>query len=273
MSDFLKADNKLSSQTNTDVPQRARVIDNKDPKKLGRVKYSVQSLEEGFPPENSDWAYPTASEKAARAPGSYSFPEIPEIGSEVEISFPYGNKDNPRVTCPTNNELNSVPELFEEDYPDSYGNIDSNSLLFVNKKKKEMTRFFDAMSHIFRIQEDGSVIIYLPKDLLVQIDGNIYLKLDGELGLKVSGDMGVEVGGNRDVKVGSNDGIQAGGFISHQAARVTHNSGTLVGIIDGIVSSVDSGMETVKDAVSKFKKLFAKAKTADENNRERIGKE
>jgi hypothetical protein len=65
----------------------------------------------------------------------------------------------------------------------------------------------------------------------------------------------------------------AGGFISSQASKVTHNSGTEVGIVAGIMASVTEGASNVKDAVTKFKKLFAKAKVADSSNRDRIGKE
>jgi hypothetical protein len=174
---------------------------------------------------------------------------------------------------PVSSKLNITPDIFQEDYPDSFGEIDKVSLYHVNKKKPEVTKFFDKFSNLFQITEDGTLLLNFPKDFKINIDGNLYINVSGDLGVKVGGDLGIEVGGSREVKVGGDYGSVAGGFISSQASKVTHNSGTEVGIVAGIMASVTDGADKVKEAVTKFKKLFAKAKVADSSNRDRIGKE
>jgi hypothetical protein len=269
----MRADHALKSKSNLKVPQRGRVIDNKDPLFLGRVKVSIQSHEEDFSAEQSDWCYPVVAERAGKNPQSFHFPEVPEIGSEVEVSYPYEDKTLPRVSVPVSSKLNITPEVFSEDYPDSFGEIDKVSLYMVNKKKVETTKFFDKFSNLFQITDDGTLLFNMPKDFKINIDGNLYINVSGDLGVKVGGDLGIEVGGSREVKAGGDYGSVAGGFISSQGSKVTHNSNTLVGIVDGIMASVTEGAEMVKEAVTRFKKLFAKAKTADASNRDRIAKE
>jgi hypothetical protein len=273
MSDHMKSENVLESKSQTNVPQRGRVTENKDPLFLGRVKVSIQSMEEDFSTDASDWVYPIVALKPGKNPLSFSFPEVPEIGSEVEISHPYDDKSIPRASVPVSSKINITQDVFQEDYPDSFGEIDRVSLSFVNKKKPEVTKFFDKFSNLFQIDGEGNLLINIPKNLIINMDGNLLLKVDGDFGLKVEGNHGTDVGGSREAKVGGDEGVVAAGFISSQGSKVTHNSGTEVGIVSGIMSSVMENANRVKEEVDKFKKLFSKAKNADSANRDRIGKE
>jgi hypothetical protein len=273
MSEYMRSDNVLKSKSNTKVPQRGRVIENRDPLFLGRVKVSIQSMEEDFSADSSDWVFPVVASKPGKNPLSFSFPEVPEIGSEVEISHTYDDKSIPRASVPVSSKINITPDVFCEDYPDSFGEIDRVSMSFVNKKKPEVTKFFDKASNLFQIDADGNLLMNIPKDLVISIDGNLLFKVTGDYGIKVEGNHGTDVGGSREAKVGGDEGVVAAGFISSQGSKVTHNSGTEVGIVSGIMSKVSDGANKVKDVVDKFKKLFAKAKNADSAGRGRIGRE
>lgn len=273
MSEFMKSDPLLKNRDNTRIPQKGRIVDNNDPLKLGRVKVEIQSLSEGLGAANVDWVYLETAGKPGRAPGTFDFPEIPEIGCEVEVSYPYDSNENPRVSTAVANNINTDPSLFGEDYPSTFGSIDSTQLKMVNKEKNEITHFMDKLCNLFHIAEDGTLVVNLPKDLVVNIDGNLYLDLKQDIGIAIDGNLGTQISGSREVKLGGNDGIVAGGFITHKGSSVTHNSGVRVGIVDGIIASVSEGSSRVKTVVSKFKKMFGMAKTADMANRDRIGKE
>jgi len=133
------------------------VEDNNDPLKLGRLKIRI-SIWEDLPAELIPWASQRYPHFLGLTTGSVA-QFIPEIGSEVLVSFPTKDKYHPeydKATLTNRNKCN----FFDEDYPNSYGIKDSiGNYIKINKTKKGFRLQHSSGSHIDMYEETGEVVI------------------------------------------------------------------------------------------------------------------
>ena len=80
------------------------VTDNNDPKKLGRLKVFC-AIYEDMDLEALPWCFPTLNTFLGNSPDSISF-SVPEIGSQVRVSFPTKDKYAPYYSGCEMNERN-----------------------------------------------------------------------------------------------------------------------------------------------------------------------
>ena len=113
------------------------VIFNKDPKRAGRVKCTIPDLFVGGPDE-LPWCYPENAGTGGGKSTNTSF-SVPEIGALVNITFRNDDILNPVYSGSPQNEA-TTNTLFEENYPDSYGQVDSTGFYWkMNKVTKLLT--------------------------------------------------------------------------------------------------------------------------------------
>lgn len=149
------------------------VVQNTDETFAGRIKVSIPELYgeyiEVSEEENSagilPWIYP-------RFLGSFNNRfEIPEKGDIVEVIFPY---DNVYLGYYTNKPLMGATNLNEvfktENYPNIYGNLDSNGTgWYIDKVTDTITFIQGTTQGKITVDSEGSVIWDIPKNLTINV--------------------------------------------------------------------------------------------------------
>ena len=176
ISDHFKKINLLSKKF------KGVVVDNNDPKKLGRVKISIPELfGENVEAENLIWVQPKLDSFQGGRIDISSF-SVPEIGAELVVEFPNNDLYSAFYVGAWQSE-NTHQSEFNEDYPDSYGFRDKTGAgVFVNKAK-QLVEAQDSLNNVLKSDKDGIEINFSKKVKLITDDGKLVLELDKDLGL------------------------------------------------------------------------------------------
>lgn len=151
------------------------VVNNNDPEKRKRLQIHIDPWD-----YLEDEALPWVKQEGDGAVGcspSESSHHIPEIGAEVTVYFKNNDPNDPVYTGVETTEANRCT-LFDEGYPNSYGNKDSvGNYEVVNKDSKTTVRQY-ASGTTIRDEADGTHVIETAAGNYIKIDGN------GEIWLK-----------------------------------------------------------------------------------------
>lgn len=131
---------KLSEHLEKTMPLRrvykGIVVSNTDPKKYGRVKVKIIGLLEGDT-ALLPWTAPNNPAFLGGSTNSQKL-SVPEVGSELEIRFPFENIYMPFYYGYWHSATTHAPE-FDANYPNSYGFKDSIGNIFrINKTLKTL---------------------------------------------------------------------------------------------------------------------------------------
>lgn len=198
------------------------VVDNNDPEKLSRVKVHIDGLWDHLTTEQLDWARPKRDCFLGGSPNSTNH-YIPEVGSEVRVTFPNGDERDPQYEGVEVNEANKCT-VFDEDYPDTYGKKDSVGNITMTNKKTKITVHKFASGTSIQSDPDGSVSLYTSDNLT-------YIRLGGDGKITIKGAK-VEIIGTDDVTVnGSRVDLTATGVLSCNADvnKITSTTKTSIG--------------------------------------------
>jgi hypothetical protein len=99
----------------------ATVVNNRDPRKLGRIQARIKGLFDGIEDEHLPWAIPTFGHVDGALGGDTDKRSgifyVPKIGTKVLLSFPEGDAHHPRYSGYTVDEKTFLKEA-EPNYPD-----------------------------------------------------------------------------------------------------------------------------------------------------------
>jgi hypothetical protein len=170
------------------------VVSNGDPEKLGRVKCRILGLIEESDFSKLPWVYPRLAESA---PSGKSI-NVPEKGTEVAIVFPYGNIYHPEYVGYWVSEKNAPAktnsDLFGENYPFTYGEIDSVSNWWRINKTKKFVQAQTAGKTKITLDNNGNVEISNPKNIKVENGGNLTFDVKGDSSINTSGKTTIKSG-------------------------------------------------------------------------------
>jgi hypothetical protein len=155
--DFIKRENIL------DMPYLGKVVDNQDPLKLGRVRCSIQGLLEGEA-SKLPWISQKSNSLLGGKPTKGSF-AVPEVGAELEVYFPFSDIYSGFYEGYWQSST-THQTIFNENYSESYGFVDDDINLVVNKGKQEI-----------KIDVKGVVKITAKFDGSIEIEGSKEIKL------------------------------------------------------------------------------------------------
>jgi len=273
---LLKLIDFLRKEDYSEFPYKGIVVLNEDEgKNLGRIKVKIQGLIESSDNTKLPYIFPINSYGLGGRPDLSSF-SVPEIDSEVQVIFPYNDIYSGFYTGYWQSS-STHQTLFDVNYPESYGWIDSViQWLKINKSEPSVEYYRKTLSDMLRLDKEGSLSINIPKDLVVKIGGNASLDITGNVNIKNGGNYSEDVGGAHGLKTGSTHGVQSGGDISHEAPNIWHNSGHIYGTVAtgdaelaGYITTLDAKLaelgslaieiETLRDTVKDV--LSAKADT------------
>ena len=189
---LFKMASNISNRSNLRKPHKAKVVDNKDPQKLGRVKVEIEGILKGNI-EDLPWVYPNNQTAHGGNNKSASF-SVPRLGSELRVVFPTGSVYEPFYDGYWHNEKNYAMDPFKENYPQRYGSVDpsGNQTIYDNKTGDYYYNYFGKPDNqeedsnqqsMTRSSEDDK-----PK-LNVHIDkgGNITLNVQGNVNVSAKG--------------------------------------------------------------------------------------
>lgn len=164
VADFLKRESIL------DTPYIGTVVDNNDPKQLGRIKCNIPELMEGTA-DNLPWI--TQKNNSLLSGGDSSF-YIPKVGDKIIIEFKYGDIYTGEYSGAYITQ-DSKPSAFSASYPDE-GGLSFSGLNLVHNRSDNQTTITHPSGTIIKINPDGKVEILAAKiDLGDSADESVIL--------------------------------------------------------------------------------------------------
>lgn len=272
----------MKVQDSLRYPHRGVVVDNIDPLKLRRIKCVVLTLFEETDTDALPWVYPQSPAGLGNGPLLSEF-VVPEINSELIIIFPYKDIYFP-VYCGFWETGNIVKSIWDADYPESYGFVDSESLMVRVNKTQQYAELFHPSEGLVRMDQSGNMMLNIPGNFIINVKGNFEVHTDGKIveeasgnvfrqgaqiadnsdgkiSQKAGGDLVLEAGGNNTRKSSGNIVDQAGSnhvvsaTMSYTtASQIGHNSGGS-GSPGSVVakSDISSDIQTVTDKAAEIK--------------------
>lgn len=137
------------------VPLKGTVVDNNDPKKLGRVKVQIPGVLEDSDFTKLPWIYPKNAVGFGGTPDGSDL-SVPTIDAELTIEFPYKEVYFGFYTGYQRSET-TRQGLFFEDYPFSYGKRDTQNTFFKVNRAKRYAEFRHTSRTRFLIEREGEL--------------------------------------------------------------------------------------------------------------------
>lgn len=207
--------------------QRAKVVENKDEQKLGRIRVQFPWQEIQSKEMKTPWlriAVPYAG-----ASKGHQF--IPEIGEEVMVGFEMDNAEKPYIIGALYNGGKGKPD---EEWAASKDDDGTNTvkairtrnghtILFNDKGDAGLLEIYDNKNNTYHITlsaDDKKITIYSAGNVEVVAKNNINVSADGNIDVIAKGDIGVNADGNIGIKSKENISMEAKKEISIQASKV-----------------------------------------------------
>lgn len=264
-------------------PQKGVVVDNEDPKQLGRIKCTIANRWEESDPNKLPWVYPLVPTWFGGRADMGSL-NVPEVDTEITIEFPFEDEYSPFYTGYWLNANTKCP-LFEEDYPETWGWIDSTPQWVRLNKKQPYSEYYNSLQDLVYFDKDGNLFINVPKSIVLQIGENYHLQVGKNSAIKVGGGsilnasagISVQTGGNHciesggnvssksggvtEFKSGSSAAINASGILALEGATIDFNSGIMLGAVDGDAGSLDSLIDDLSSKVEELNSRLSDLKS------------
>lgn len=171
----------------------AKIVDNNDPKQMGRVKCRIPLMHDGVSDSDLPWCNPQVQ---STGKGSS---DIPSIGEEVFVTFPNGDAHEPIYMGNVQTSQNLHPAL-KTNYPNRKGYASEFGFVF------------------YRDETDGSIFFSSPNGVTFFITGS-------DLKVITASSLTVEVGGMSCVVDGSGINITGGDVVADGISLKTHRHG------------------------------------------------
>lgn len=198
-------------------PQRAKVVENKDPQKLGRIRVQFPWQEIRDKNMKTPWlrmAVPYAGENKGQQ-------FIPEIGEEVMVGFEMNNAERPYIIGSFYNGGNGKPDenwAVSKEENNTANNIkairtrNGHTILFNDKGGAGLIEIYDNKNNTYHITlsaDDKKITIYSAGEVEVVADTNINIDAKGNIGISADGNIGIKSKGNISMEARKEVSIQA----------------------------------------------------------------
>ena len=184
--------------------QRAIVMDNQDPEKLGRIR--VQFLWQTEQDANlmTPWIR-IAQPHGGKNKGFYFIPEIEE---EVMVDFENGNAEKPYVVgtlwhgqqLPGDtwyNDKNEIKAIRTKNGHtiEIHDEGDDGFIKIYDHDKENYILTFSTDDKLIKLESTGNIELYAKEDIIFKAEGNMEIEVKGNQTMKVDGDQTVDVKG------------------------------------------------------------------------------
>ena len=183
--------------------QRAKVMDNQDPEKLGRIRVQFIWQEE----QDANLTTPWIRIAQPHGGGDKGFYFVPEIDEEVMVDFENANAEKPYI----------VGTLYhgKEQLPDTAWYSDSNDVKAIRTRGGHTIEIHDegddGFIRIYDYNKENYILTLSTDDKLIKLEST------GNIELIAKSDIVIEAGGNVNIKAGSDITQKADSNISLEA--------------------------------------------------------
>ena len=207
--------------------QRAKVVENKDEQKLGRIRVQFPWQEIQSKEMKTPWlriAVPYAG-----ASKGHQF--VPEIGEEVMVGFEMNNAERPYIIGSFYNGGNGKPDenwAVSKEEDSTTNNIkairtrNGHTILFNDKGDAGLLEIYDNKNNTYHITlsaDDKKITIYSAGNVEVIADNDINVNAGNNIAVNAEGDITVNAKGDIDMNADGNIGIKSKGNISMEAKK------------------------------------------------------
>ena len=218
------------------------VVDNNDPKKLGRIKVQI-AVYADLNPEAIPWASPLLASHGNSQ--DYGGINIPEIGSQVRVTFPSKDFTAPYYSGAELNETTRTT-FFDDDYPHTYGYKDSVGNFIKVNKERGTAQIQHSSTTNMQVSPDGSIKVGLAGGAYFIFDsGNNFDINIGTLDISGSADgsLNIEAGNEINISTGQmnisgNVAIDGDLNIKNGASGTFMAMGNFITVENGIIVSI-----------------------------------
>lgn len=197
--------------------QRAKVVENKDEQKLGRIRVQFPWQEIQSKEMKTPWlriAVPYAG-----ASKGQQF--VPEIGEEVMVGFEMNNAERPYIIGSFYNGGDGKPDenwAVSKEEDGTSNNIkairtrNGHTILFNDKGDAGLLEIYDNKNNTYHITlsaNDKKITIYSAGEIEVVAETDINIKAKGDIGVNADGDIGIKAKGNISMEAKKEVSIQA----------------------------------------------------------------
>lgn len=218
------------------------VVDNNDPKKLGRVRVQIP-LYADLKIESIPWAAPLLASHGNSQ--EYGGLNVPELGAQVRVTFPSKDYTAPYYSGAELNETTRTT-FFDDDYPHTYGYKDSVGNFVRINKERGTAQFQHSSSTNVQVTPDGSIKVGLAGGAYFIFDnGNNFDLNIGTLDINGSADGSLSIDANNGIEVNCkqtnfNGNVQINGDLNlkNGYSGSFYTIGNVVQVENGIIVSV-----------------------------------
>ena len=208
--------------------QRAKVVENKDEQKLGRIRVQFPWQEM----QSKDMKTPWLRIAVPYAGASKGQQFVPEIGEEVMVGFEMNNAERPYIIGSFYNGGNGKPDenwAVSKEENGTSNNIkairtrNGHTILFNDKGDAGLLEIYDNKNNTYHITlsaDDKKITIYSAGNVEVVAKNNINVSADGNIDVIAKGDIGVNADGDIGIKAKGNISMEAKKEVSIQASKV-----------------------------------------------------
>lgn len=219
------------------------VVDNNDPKKLGRIKVQI-SVYADLKVEAIPWASPLLASHGNSE--EYGGINIPEVGSQVRVTFPSRDFTAPYYSGAELNEATRTT-FFDDDYPHTYGYKDSVGNFVRINKERGTAQFQHSSSTNMQVSPDGSIKVGLAGGAYFIFDnGNNFDMNIGTLDVNGSADGSLNINANNEVNISTgqmnikgNVAIDGDLNIKNGVSGTFMAMGNFITVENGIIVSIE----------------------------------
>lgn len=229
---LIKVPDWAKQNRNLFFPHQGTVVYNEDDKKIGRIKVVIPEFLSVIDIKNEGyklpWIYPLTSYFLGGSSNSILF-SVPEVGSKVTVIFPFDDIYFGFYIGHWHSTAKH-PTTFDEDYPNSYGWLDSTGTYQRVNKAQQYIEFFHVSGTRIRIYDDGSMEVFATgkvdfvnaDDIDVETAGNMNVQAEGSINVNA-----IKTDVNR-LSVGNG---ATGVFTAQSGQVVTVQDGIVIGIV------------------------------------------
>ncbi len=194
----------------------AVIVENdKDPKKLGRVKVRIRGYsddEAGIPTEDLPWV--TMLEPIGTGTGEASSLRVPAVGTKVKVKKVGGDDYTWQATSQTMTTNHNGLGWLQGDYPETWGSLDKSGTGIQSNMKKGNLLMKHSSKTDCNIDGAGAATVNVKDYLKLVTDNYADIKISDYFKVAISDYEKRDIGSYREVKVGENDKLTVNGELT-----------------------------------------------------------
>ena len=176
------------------------VEDNDDPEERHRIRARCKYLNDQDATGDLVWCLPKSMAGPQANSGGMGGVSIPHVGTKVMLEMQDNSGLNPVYSgAPTSDDVR-LSELME-DYPHSYGNINSSNDLTITNTKQGYTKHYHHSGTVYTVSNDGSINIITAAKIDIQCNGPVNIQSSGLVNLWSTGNVDIR-GARIDLNLG-----------------------------------------------------------------------